>query len=223
MTDGTWPHLPQSDRRRHATRHVAAVDWHNVGDRNACMGSASRVRQRGEVTSDTTRRLFAEHVLPHLDDALSLARWLTGNATDAEDVAQEACMRALKALERGPADNARAWLLAITRNTAFTWLARNRPKAIVLTADPETDAGTPETEPSQAPDAALIAAADAASLEAALAELPMMFRETLVMREIDGLSYREIAEVTGVPVGTVMSRLARARRLLLAALKGRLE
>jgi RNA polymerase sigma factor (sigma-70 family) len=173
------------------------------------------------VTSDTTRRLFAEHVLPYLDDALSLARWLTGSATDAEDVTQDACLRALRALERGPADNSRAWLLAITRNTAFTWLARNRPKSLVLTAEPEADAA--EIDPSQAPDAALIAAADAASLEAALAELPVLFRETLVMREIDGLTYKDIAEVTGVPIGTVMSRLARARRLLLAALKGRLE
>jgi RNA polymerase sigma factor (sigma-70 family) len=173
------------------------------------------------VTSDTTRRLFAEHVLPYLDDALSLARWLTGSATDAEDVTQDACLRALRALERGPADNSRAWLLAITRNTAFTWLARNRPKSLVLTAEPEADAT--ETDPSQAPDAALIAAADAASLEAALAELPVLFRETLVMREIDGLTYKDIAEVTGVPIGTVMSRLARARRLMLAALKGRLE
>jgi len=182
------------------------------------------------VTSDATRRLFAEHVLPHLDDVVSLARWLTGNATDAEDVAQEACLRALKALERGPAENARAWLLAITRNTAFTWLARNRPKAVVLVADPQADAGVLASvlpsvlanEPAQAPDAALIAAADAASLEAALAELPIQFRETLVMREIEDLSYREIAEATGVPVGTVMSRLARARQLLLVALKGRL-
>lgn len=222
VSDGTGRYFPEPDMFRQATRHFPAIDGRNAVDRGACMSSAPRARQRGEVTSDTTRRLFAEHVLPHLDDVLSLARWLTGNATDAEDVTQEACLRAMKALERGPADNARAWLLAITRNTAFTWLARNRPKAVVLTADPEADADTPQTESSQAPDAGLIAAADAATLEAALAELPLMFRETLVMREIDGLSYREIAEVTGVPVGTVMSRLARARRLLLAALKGRL-
>ena len=99
------------------------------------------------MTSDTTRRLFAEHVLPYLDDALSLAWWSTGSATDAEDVAQDACLRALRALERGPADNSRASLLAITRNTAFTWLARNRPKNLVLTAEPEA---TPtETDLSQ--------------------------------------------------------------------------
>jgi RNA polymerase sigma factor (sigma-70 family) len=175
------------------------------------------------VTSETARRLFAEHVLPHLDDVMSLARWLTGNATDAEDVTQETCMRALKALERGPADNTRAWLLAVTRNTAFTWLARNRPKSLVLTAEPEIDESSAEIDSAPRADAALVAAADAATLEAALAELPAPFREALVMREINGLTYRDIAAATGVPIGTVMSRLARARNLMLVALKGRLE
>jgi RNA polymerase sigma factor (sigma-70 family) len=181
------------------------------------------VRLRGQVTSNTVRRLFAENVLPYLDDVQTLARWLTGNATDAEDVTQEACLRALRALENGPAENARAWLLAITRNTAFTWLARNRPKFLVLTADPEGEAASAEIDPAQLPDAALIAAADAAALGAAIADLPAPFRETLVMREFNGLAYRDIAAATGVPIGTVMSRLARARNLLLAALKGRVE
>ena len=175
------------------------------------------------MTSDTARRRFAEQVLPYLDDVVSLARWLTGNISDAEDIAQETCLRALKALELEPAANARAWLLAITRNTAFTWLARNRPKSQVLTAEPDGEPAATPVDPTPAPDAALIAAADAAMLEAAIAALPVPFRETLTLRDIDGLTYKEIAEVTGVPVGTVMSRLARARRLLLAALKGRLE
>jgi RNA polymerase sigma factor (sigma-70 family) len=223
MSDGMCLHFSASDMLRSAAQRVAMCDRVDACDRDTCPGSALRVRQRGEVTSDTTRRLFAEHVLPYLDDVHTLARWLTGNATDAEDVAQEVCLRALRALEKGPADNPRPWLLAVTRNTAFTWLARNRPKSIVLTPDPEADGAVAETGPAQAPDAALIAAADAADLEAAMAELPALFRETLVMREINGLSYRDIAEVTGVPIGTVMSRLARARNLLLAALKGRLE
>ena len=84
------------------------------------------------MTSETARRRFAHDVLPHLDDAYSLARWLTGNATDAEDVAQEACLRALKALDGALVENPRAWLLAIVRNTTFTWLAKNRPHALVL-------------------------------------------------------------------------------------------
>lgn len=178
---------------------------------------------RGEVTKDTAHRLFAETVVPYLDDVLALARWLTGSATDAEDVAQETCLRALRALEAGPAANARPWLLAITRNTAFTWLARNRPKSLVLTGDPETIAPGADAEPSEAPDAALIAAADSAAMEAALAKLALPFREVLVMREINGLTYRDIADAIGVPMGTVMSRLARARRLMLVELKGHLE
>lgn len=173
-----------------------------------------------ETTRDT-HRLFAETVLPYLDDAHHLARWLTGNATDAEDVTQEACMRALRALDRAPVANPRAWLLTITRNTAFTWLARNRPKSVVLTDDPEAAADAAEIG-TDGPDAALIAAADAAVLEKALAGLPLPFREVLVMREMNGLSYREIAEAIDLPIGTVMSRLARARALMLAALKGQL-
>jgi RNA polymerase sigma-70 factor (ECF subfamily) len=174
------------------------------------------------VTGTTAERLFAEMVLPHLDNALTLARWLTGNATDAEDVTQDACLRAFKALEHGRqsgVENPRAWLLAITRNAAFTWLARNRPKSLVLTADPETDENSVATpDRPETPEEAVIAAADATRVEQAIAALPQAYRETIVMREINGLKYRDIAEVTSVPIGTVMSRLARARTLLIAAL-----
>lgn len=156
---------------------------------------------------------FAEVVLPHLDDAYALARWLSGSSADAEDIVQEACLRALKGLDRYAGGDARAWLLAITRNSTFTWLARKNPKAMVTTLDddaPADDAATPEE--------ALIAKSDAAALEAAIAALPALFKETFVLREINGLSYRDIAELTGAPVGTVMSRLARARGLLIGAL-----
>lgn len=170
------------------------------------------------MTGTTAERLFAETVMPHLDDALTLARWLTGNATDAQDVVQEACLRAFRALERGEVDNPRAWLLTITRNAAFTWLARNRPKSVVLTGEPETEESASTAEPPQTPEEAVIAAADVHRMEEAMAALPQAFRETIVMREINGLAYRDIAEVTGVPIGTVMSRLARARNLLIAAL-----
>ena len=159
-----------------------------------------------------------EIVLPHLDDAYSLARWLAGDATDAEDIAQEACMRALKSLEGGASvERPRAWLLTITRNTAYSWFAKNRPRALILAGGPEdaeslADAGQANTSPS--PETALIEAADGASVRAAIDALPLAFKETLVMREINGLSYREISEVTNVPIGTVMSRLARARARL---------
>jgi RNA polymerase sigma factor (sigma-70 family) len=167
------------------------------------------------LTTDTSNEHFAAVVMPHLDDAYALARWLSGNSADAEDIVQEACVRALRGLDRYAGGNARAWLLTITRNTTFTWLARNRPKALAITEDIENliradDAATPEE--------AVIAKADTAAIELAIASLPPPFKETLVLRDINGLSYREIAEITGVPLGTVMSRLARARGLLMAAL-----
>jgi len=153
--------------------------------------------------------------MPHLDDAYAFARWLTGNATDAEDVVQEACLRALNGIGAYAGGNARAWLLAIVRNTTFTWLARNRPKALVLTDDLEAAEGSAPAQDTTTPETDLIARADEALLQAAVAGLPTQYRETLVLREFNGLSYRDIADVTGVAVGTVMSRLARARALLI--------
>lgn len=178
--------------------------------------------KRWIVTSETGRRNFAEHVLPHLDDAYSLARWLCGDATDAEDIVQDACVRALRALESGaPVERPRAWLLAIVRNAAYSWLGKNRPRAIVLAGgaeEAEAHADALETGASPSPEAALIETADRAMVAAAIDALPLTFRETLVMREINGLSYRDISEATGAPIGTVMSRLARARALLVQKL-----
>ena len=158
---------------------------------------------------------FREIVLPYLADALVLARWLTGNTHDAEDVVQEACIRALKGINGFQGDNGRAWLLAIVRNTCFTWLAKHRPKSLILTDDPagmeaihgaRGEAVTPETE--------LILQAQAKLVEQALMKLPTLYREIAVLRDVNGLSYREISGVLAVPIGTVMSRLARARFLL---------
>jgi RNA polymerase sigma factor (sigma-70 family) len=175
------------------------------------------------VTSESARRRFAEMVLPHLDDAYGLARWLTGNGTDAEDVVQDACMRALASLDTAVIERPRAWMLTIVRNTAFTWLAKNRPKTVVLTDDAQLLEAAAAKQPSASPDAeeALIAAADQAALEAAIEGLPHIFREVIVMREVNGLSYREIAAAIGAPVGTVMSRLGRARALLIDKLGSR--
>jgi RNA polymerase sigma factor (sigma-70 family) len=172
------------------------------------------------VTSELARRRFAETVMPHLDDAYGLARWLTGSGTDAEDVVQDACIRALAALDGAPIERGRAWLLTIVRNAAFSWLAKNRPKTVVLTDDwPALEAAAAKASPSAAdPEEALIAAADEAALEAAIGALPHVFREVVVMRDVNGLSYREIAAAVGAPVGTVMSRLARGRAFLVARL-----
>jgi RNA polymerase sigma factor (sigma-70 family) len=173
------------------------------------------------MTSEIARRRFTEQVMPHLDDAYSLARWLTGNSTDAEDVVQDACLRALRALDGAPVEHPRAWLLAIIRNTAFTWLAKNRPNAVVLAGGVEeahAHPGALEEQAAPTPEDALIAKADRESVTAAIDALPVAFKEVLVMREINDLSYREIAEAIGAPIGTVMSRLARARALMIGKL-----
>ncbi|MGN6460209.1 MAG: sigma-70 family RNA polymerase sigma factor [Pseudolabrys sp.] len=161
-------------------------------------------------------------VLPHLDEAYALARWLTGNAADAEDVLQDACIRALQALETTSVLRPRPWLLAIVRNMTFTWLAKNRPKMVqAIDDEPEAADGMDAVaSATPTPEEALLAAADRDRVRTAIAALPHAFRETLVMREINGLSYRDIAEAIGVPVGTVMSRLARARAILIGELGG---
>jgi RNA polymerase sigma factor (sigma-70 family) len=169
--------------------------------------------------SDKARRRFGEIVLPHLDDAYGLARWLAGQRADAEDIVQEACLRALAALEKTPVEQPRAWLLGIVRNAAFTWLARNRPRAVIVTSDEHVfESAARDGEATPNAEEALIAAADADALHRAIDALPLPFKEVLVMRDIGGLSYREIAAATGAPVGTIMSRLARARGLLIARL-----
>ena len=152
---------------------------------------------------------FERIVLPHLDAAYNLARWLAGNDHDAADIAQEACVRAFRFIGDHRGGDARAWLLAIVRNTAFSWLRKNRPRAVVSLDDDELV----EIEDQNVPSGAFHSA-DADALRAALAALPPEFREAIVLRELEGLSYKEIADVAEVPVGTVMSRLARARRQL---------
>ena len=172
----------------------------------------------------TQKQRFDEVVLPNLDSALSLARWLTGNLPDAEDVVQEACLRAFAAIHSATGNNPRAWLLAIVRNTAYTWLARNRSRQLLITDDEQVfeRAGLEMTGRADlsAPDAMLIAKADAELLHRAIAALPLSYREILVLREFEELSYREIAVILKIPLGTVMSRLARARATLVQRVVG---
>jgi len=163
---------------------------------------------------------FEALVLPHLSAAYRLARYLTRNDADAEDVVQEACLRALKYFGgfRGDgASQSRAWLLTIVRNMAHTWRGRRRADASTSEFDEtvHTQAMTDEHQD------ALLSAGDAReTLAHALERLPPDFREVIVLREIEGLSYKEISEVVDVPVGTVMSRLSRARQRLQDALTG---
>src|SRR5689334_6935546 len=155
--------------------------------------------------------LFEQTVLPHLDSAYNLARWLAGNDHDAQDVAQEASLRAFKYFGSFRGDNPRAWLLSIVRNSFHTWLRKNRSaeKTVELTEDTldieDSSAGAEAVNPQFA---------DADAVRRAITELPVEFREIVILREMEGFSYKEIAELAEVPIGTVMSRLARARKLL---------
>jgi RNA polymerase sigma-70 factor (ECF subfamily) len=189
------------------------------------LSSTVEASSAGRLNGDQDRIRFQSVVMPHLGDAYALARWLTGDRADAEDVVQEACLHAFRGIGSFAGVNARAWLLTIVRRAAYAWLKENRSAALVMVDDlvaieekqSKQCAASGEVG-SQTPEAALIAKADAARLESAIAALPLPFRETLVLRDIQELDYREIAEVTKVPVGTVMSRLARARRRLITSL-----
>lgn len=163
------------------------------------------------MITDIARRRFDEIVPPLLDDVYALARWLTGDAADADDVAQEVALRALRALAGTRPERPRAWLLAITRNAALTHLAKKRPQALADAADEIAD-------DAPSPEAALIRAAESRAVAAAIDALPLPLREVLIMREISDLSYKDIAEAADIPIGTVMSRLARARAQLAAQL-----
>jgi RNA polymerase sigma-70 factor (ECF subfamily) len=168
------------------------------------------------------QRRFREIVPPLLDDAYTLAKWLCRNGADAEDVVQEAAIRALKALETTVVDRPKPWFLMIVRNSAVTWMARNRPTGLSYAGDlADLDRIDPRLGEDGAldPEQALIALEDGERLRQAIADLPSPLLETLIMRDVNGLSYREIAETTATPMGTVMSRLARARSSLSERLK----
>ena len=152
---------------------------------------------------------FDQVVLPHLDAAYNLARWLTRNGHDAEDVVQEAFLRALRFFGGFHGGNARAWLLAIVRNTCYDWLRRNRPSEVSTSFDEEVHSSAADQSPT--PEDFLMEEADRLRLRDALETLPLAWREVLILRELEGLSYKEIADVAGIKMGTVMSRLARAR------------
>ena len=159
-----------------------------------------------------SRERFEQTVLPHLDAAYNLARWLTRNDQDAQDVTQEACLRAFRFFGGYQGGNMRAWLLTIVRNTCYTWLHQNRAHGTDESFDEEIHSG--EISGSANPEIQVLASADKETLRRALEELPEVFREVLVLREIEGMSYKEIADVASISLGTVMSRLARARTRL---------
>ncbi len=157
---------------------------------------------------------FERIVLPHLDDAYTLARYLVRDEHDAQDVVQDAVLRALRYFDGYREGDARAWLLAIVRNCCMTWLRRDHGTKNVISFD----AGAPSVPDPRETDARAIQRSERAALTRALDALPDEFREVIVLREIQELSYKEISDVVGVPIGTVMSRLARGRKRLAVAL-----
>jgi len=165
---------------------------------------------------------FESGVLPHLDAAYNLARWLTRNDHDAEDVVQEAFMRALRYFDGMKGTDARPWLLGIVRNTCYTWLEKNRPADLVPLDDFEALAAE-TASPAATPEVILLQSANRKLVNQALEELPVGYREVIVMREIEDMSYKEIASVAGIPIGTVMSRLSRGRELLKVEIEDRLR
>jgi RNA polymerase sigma-70 factor (ECF subfamily) len=163
-----------------------------------------------------TARAFDETVLPHLDAAFNYARWLTKNDAEAEDVVQDACVRAMRYFPTLRDNDARAWLFTIVRNTWYSRLSRS---AALMEATPLDDARDERPDEGLGPEALLLQQHAVARVRDALEQLPAHFREVVVLRELEGLSYKEIAAVVQVPIGTVMSRLARARDRLLHLLK----
>jgi RNA polymerase sigma-70 factor, ECF subfamily len=192
-------------------QHIAPTAFWTA-ERNAMSGDAN-------AEQDKARR-FRDAALPYLDDVFALARYLLRSPADAEDAAQECYLRALHHFDsyRGP--TMKPWLLTILRNVCNAEFARRGKQDV--TADYSADEPPAEKlpmwqEPQATPEAAMLRDQDGATIRRLVAELPQQFRETIVLREVNDLSYQEIAEVSGVPVGTVMSRLARARSMLRAA------
>jgi len=163
---------------------------------------------------------FEEAVLPHLNAAYNLARWITRNDTDADDVVQEACLRAFKFFGGFHGVDGRSWLLTIVRNTCYTWMQRNRSPELSVSPDDEQR----EIESTDLnPEGLLLQKVDTLMVRRAIEELPVEFREVLVLRELEDMSYREIAGITDLPLGTVMSRLARGRKRLQLALTNQMQ
>ena len=218
------------------TLPVQRTDFRCTEPKNAVLKDRSEGSDRSSgqqqtpvpiVPNKDEREAFDEVFLPHMAEAYRLAQWLTGSASDAEDIVQDAALRAYRGIKNFGAVNARAWSLTIVRNTAYSWLMKNRPTTVVFTNDlsvaeqQELEHEGPQGTRVETPEEIALFKADAEEIQKALAQLQPQFREVIVLREINQMNYRDIAEITNVPIGTVMSRLSRARQLLIARLGDR--
>jgi RNA polymerase sigma factor (sigma-70 family) len=182
-------------------------------------GHAVARRNGKDLSVVDKRKQFEQVVLPHLDAAFNLARWLTSDDQDAQDVVQDAYLRAFKFFDSYHGGSSRAWLLTIVRNTTYTWLRQNRQQTNISLVEFDDD-DIEDTEAASL-EGSLLQEADYQQVREALAALPVEFREVIVLHDLEGLAYKEIALVTNIPLGTVMSRLSRARARLQKDLKER--
>jgi RNA polymerase sigma factor (sigma-70 family) len=208
----------------------SAQTWKETGERFATNGNRHSYSRgdasasdacdvnNSEINSESRLRLFEEIILPHLNAAYNLARWLTRNEHDAQDVVQEAYLRAFRFFDSYKGGDGKSWLLEIVRNTCFTW--RRREKRNLTTVVFDEAAHTSSAHPPNQEEA-LVEAANRTILQNCIERLPEGFREVLVMRDLEEMSYRQIAEVAGLPAGTVMSRLSRARKRIEECVGGR--
>jgi len=172
----------------------------------------------GTMDSGRKQARFEQTVMPHLNAAYNLARWLTRNGDDAEDLVQEAFLRAFRSFDGFQGVDSRAWILAVVRNTCFTWLKKKGIETAV-----EFDEQVHSAEEAPSAEAVLLNKAALGSLNGCLEGLPLEFREVIILRELEELSYKEISDIARVPIGTVMSRLARGRKRLQQCLEGALR
>jgi len=180
--------------------HIQKGLWH---------GPALALNGNRNLRESNTLGQFEQTILAHLDAAYNLARWLTHDDDDAQDVVQEACLRAYRYFDSFRGGDSRTWLLTIVRHTCYSWLHKNRAQEFV-----SYDEELHDVESADSPEELLLASIDQQTLRSALEELPVEYREVILLREFEDMSYKEIAHIAGIPIGTVMSRLARARKLL---------
>jgi RNA polymerase sigma-70 factor (ECF subfamily) len=207
QTGGSADLFQRSDEKSFG--HIYACFGNKIGREGVTSLSGFTQGKGNDVLDSQDRVRFEQIVLPHLDAAFNLSRWLLRSRADAEDVAQEALLRAYRFFRGFHGGDARAWLLQIVRNTCYTWLEKNRPVELMTEFDEEL-----HLQPSSSPESLAIAGDNRDRLHRALETLPPRFREVLVLRELEGCSYKEIATITAIPIGTVMSALARARQRL---------
>jgi RNA polymerase sigma-70 factor, ECF subfamily len=206
----------------HENSRESATGWfgNKIPAEEVCITNRPKSQSTPSVEKQDKLARFEQHIMPHMNAAYNLARWLSSNDSDAQDIVQEACLRAFKFFSGFRGGDGRAWLLRIVRNAFYDWLKHNRREE---TGKPFEDELEHAADPSATPDALLLEKADHERLHKAIGSLPLEFREVLVLRELEGFSYEEISQLANIPLGTVMSRLARARERLRTQLIGLIQ